>query len=121
VKIITTDEAAALIPDGSTLFLGGLAMMGLAEDVLQAMERRFLATGHPRALSTWACGAIGNGADGGMVHLAHPDMVRRVVAGHFGQTGREMMKRVHDGEVQAYNFPQGSLSSLVRHVASGSA
>ena len=120
MKIITTDEAAALISDGSNVFLGGLAMMGLAEDVLQAMERRFLATGHPRSLSTWACGAIGNGADGGMVHLAHAGMVRRVVAGHFGQTGREMMKRVHEGEVEAYNFPQGSLSSLVRHVASRS-
>lgn len=117
MKIITSDEAAALIPDGATVFLGGLAMMGLAEDILKGIERRYLADGHPRDLSTWACGAIGNGADGGMVHLAHPGMVRRVVAGHFGQTGREMMQRVHAGEVEAYNFPQGSLSSLTRHIA----
>ena len=120
MKIIQSDEAAALIPDGATVFLGGLAMMGLAEDVLKGIERRYLAEGHPRQLSTWACGAIGNGADGGMVHLAHPGMVKRVVAGHFGQTGREMMQRVHQGEVEAYNFPQGSLSSLTRHIASRS-
>ena len=120
MKIITSDEAAALIPDGATVFLGGLAMMGLAEDILKGIERRYLADGHPRDLSTWACGAIGNGSDGGMVHLAHPGMVRRVVAGHFGQTGREMMQRVHAGEVEAYNFPQGSLSSLTRHIASRS-
>ena len=54
------------------------------------------------------------------MHLAHAGLIRRVVAGHFGQTGAEMMKMVHDGDVEAYNFPQGSLSQLTRHIASRS-
>ncbi len=120
MKIITADQVGPLVKDGATLFLGGLAMMGLAEEVLQGLERHFLATGHPRQLSTWACGAIGNAGSGGMAHLAHPGMVKRVVAGHFGQTGQAMMAMVHAGEVEAYNFPQGSLSSLTRHIASRS-
>jgi propionate CoA-transferase len=118
MKVITADAVGPLVRDGATVFLGGLAMMGLAEEVLQGLERHFLATGHPNQLTTWACGAIGNAADGGMAHLAHPGMVRRVVAGHFGQTGAQMMARVHAGEVEAYNFPQGSLSHLTRHIAS---
>ncbi|HAT29596.1 MAG TPA: acyl CoA:acetate/3-ketoacid CoA transferase [Janthinobacterium sp.] len=117
MKIIRVDEVGSLIADGATLFLGGLAMTGLAEEVLKGLEQSFLASGHPRQLSTWACGAIGNSGTGGMVHFAHPGMIRRTVAGHFGQTGKEMMKMVFDGEVEAYNFPQGSLSHLTRHIA----
>jgi len=120
MQVITADAAGALIPDGATIFLGGLAMSGLAEEVLKGVERSFLASGHPANLSTWACGAIGNSRDGGMVHFAHAGMVRRVVAGHFGQTGAEMMKMVFDGEIEAYNFPQGCLSQLTRHIASRS-
>ncbi len=117
MKIIQADEAGPLIADGATVFLGGLAMTSLAEEILKGLERSFLASGHPRMLTTWACGAIGNSGSGGMVHFAHPGMIKRTVAGHFGQTGKEMMKMVFDGEVEAYNFPQGSLSHLLRHVA----
>lgn len=120
MKIITADQVGPLIHDGDTLFIGGLAMMGLAEEALQGLERHFLATGHPSQLTTWACGAIGNAGNGGMAHLAHPGMVKRVVAGHFGQTGKAMMAMIDASEVEAYNFPQGSLSSLTRHIASRS-
>ncbi|SDD77886.1 propionate CoA-transferase [Massilia sp. PDC64] len=117
MQVISADAAAALVRDESTIFLGGLAMMGLAEEVLIALERRFLAEGHPRSLTTWACGAIGNGGTGGMVHFAHKGMIRRTVAGHFGQTGKELMGMIYANEVEAYNFPQGSLSHLTRHMA----
>ncbi|MDR3479365.1 MAG: CoA-transferase [Burkholderiaceae bacterium] len=117
MKVIRADEAGNLIKDDATIFLGGLAMTSLAEEVLKGIERQFLASGHPRNLTTWACGAIGNAGDGGMVHFAHEGMVKRVVAGHYGQTGKEMMKMVFDGAIEAYNFPQGSLSHLTRHIA----
>jgi propionate CoA-transferase len=117
MKLISADEAGQLIKDDATIFLGGLAMISLPEEVLKGIERRFLGSGHPRNLTTWACGAIGNSRDGGMVHFAHPGMIRRTVAGHFGQTGKELMKMIFDDEVEAYNFPQGSLSHLTRHIA----
>lgn len=117
MQVISADAAASLIKDESTVFLGGLAMMGLAEEVLVAIERRFLADGHPRRLTTWACGAIGNSGTGGMVHFAHKGMIKRTVAGHFGQTGKELMGMIYANEVEAYNFPQGSLSHLTRHIA----
>ncbi len=120
MHIIGADEVGRHIPDDATIFLGGLAMTGLPEELLIAIERSFLATGHPAGLSTWACGAIGNSGGGGMVHFAHPGMIRRVVAGHFGQTGKEMMRMIMDGDVEAYNFPQGSLSQLTRQIANRS-
>lgn len=120
MKVITADQAGALIQDDATIFLGGLAVTSLPEEVLQGLERQFLATGHPRNLTTWACGAVGNSGEAGMKHFAHAGMIRRVIAGHFGQTGKEMMKMVFDGEVEAYNFPQGSLSHLTRQIANRS-
>ncbi|MDR7376601.1 propionate CoA-transferase [Rhodoferax ferrireducens] len=120
MKIITAAQAGALIQDNATIFLGGLAVTSLPEEVLKGVEQTFLDTGHPRNVTTWACGAIGNSKDAGMVHFAHAGMIKRTVAGHFGQTGAEMMKMVFEGQVEAYNFPQGSLSHLTRHIASRS-
>jgi propionate CoA-transferase len=117
VKIISSADVGALIPDGATVFLGGLAVSSLPEALLQGVEQHFKASGHPRRITTWACGAIGNSRDAGMVHLAHAGLIKRTIAGHFGQTGQEMMRMVHAGEVEAYNFPQGSLSHLTRQIA----
>ncbi|HEU4458043.1 MAG TPA: hypothetical protein VFR90_02855 [Methylibium sp.] len=100
MKVITADQVGPLVPDEATLFLGGLAVTSLPEEVLQGLERHFLATGHPRSLSTWACGAVGNSGDAGMKHFAHPGMIKRVVAGHFGRTGKEMMKMVTAGGLE---------------------
>jgi len=120
MKVITADQAGALIKDDATIFLGGLAVTSLPEEILQGVERTFVASGHPRNLTTWACGAVGNSGEAGMKHFAHAGMIKRVIAGHFGQTGKEMMKMVFDGEVEAYNFPQGSLSHLTRQIANRS-
>lgn len=116
-KLIDAKAVAGLIPDGSTIWLGGLAMMGFAEELAKAIEASFLATGKPRNLTTWASGAIGNAKDGGMVHFAHPGMLKRMIAGHYGQCGAALMKMVMGGEIEAYNFPQGSLANLPQHVA----
>ena len=116
-KLIDAKAVAGLIPDGSTVWLGGLAMMGFAEEIAKAIEASFLATGKPRNLTTWASGAIGNGKDGGMVHFAHPGLLKRMIAGHYGQCGANIMKMVMAGEIEAYNFPQGTLSNLPREIA----
>ncbi|MBT9524489.1 MAG: malonate decarboxylase subunit alpha [Rhizobacter sp.] len=116
-KLIDAKAVAGLIPDGSTVWLGGLAMMGFAEEIAKAVEASFLATGKPRNLTTWASGAIGNGRDGGMVHFAHPGLLKRMIAGHYGQCGANIMKMVMAGEIEAYNFPQGTLSNLPREIA----
>lgn len=120
MKVIKADEVGALIHDNATILLGGLALAGLAEEVLMGIETTYLATGHPQMVSTWACGAIGNAGAAGMKHFAHKGLIKRVVAGHFGQTGNEMMRMVFDNEVEAYNFPQGSLSHLTRQIANRS-
>ena len=53
-KIITVDEAIALIRDGDTLASTGFVQTGFAEALLSALERRFLATGNLKGLTLFA-------------------------------------------------------------------
>jgi propionate CoA-transferase len=46
-KIITADDAAKLIGDGMTVAFGTMGLAGWAEEIAQAVEKRFLETGHP--------------------------------------------------------------------------
>ena len=47
-KIITAQEAAALLKDGDTLATGGFVGIGHAEALTTALEERYLAEGAPR-------------------------------------------------------------------------
>ncbi len=51
-KIVSADEAAALIRDGDTLANSGFVGNGTPDELLAALERRFLATGAPRGRAT---------------------------------------------------------------------
>ena len=53
MKIITAAQAGALIPDNATIFLGGLAVSSLPEEVLKGIEKNFLDHGHPKNVTTW--------------------------------------------------------------------
>ena len=82
-KIVTADEAIALIRDGDTLSSTGFVRIGFAEALLSALERRFLATGTPRNLTLFAGAGHGDGKELGLNHLGHEGLLRRVVAGHW--------------------------------------
>jgi propionate CoA-transferase len=117
-KIVTADEATALIRDGDTLSSTGFVQIGFAEALLSALERRFLATGTPRNLALFAGAGQGDGKDLGLNHLAHEGLLRRVVAGHWGR-----MPKVGNlalaNKIQAYNLPQGIICQLFRDLAGG--
>ena len=70
-KIVTADEAIALIRDGDTLSSTGFVQTGFAEALLSAVERRFRATGAPRNLTLFAGAGHGDGKELGLNHLGH--------------------------------------------------
>ena len=51
-RVLTADEAAALIPDGATVSVSSSSGLGCPDAVLAAIGRRFAATGAPRNLTT---------------------------------------------------------------------
>ena len=116
VKVLQPSEAAALVKDGVTIVTSGFVGSCCPETLSTALEKRFLETGHPNNLNFYYVSAQGNKAERGAGHFAHKGMVKRVVGGHWNMTpglGELSVKN----EIEAYNFPQGTLSQLFRDIA----
>lgn len=116
MKIITAKDAAALICDGATIGTSGFLMSQVAEEVLCEVENRFLAEGHPAQLTLIHASGQGNGKSGAVNRLAHAGLLKRVIAGHYNLAPK-MGELICNNEVEAYNFPQGTISQWFRAVA----
>lgn len=116
VKILQPSEAAALVKDGINIVTSGFVGSCCPETLSCALEKRFLETGHPNNLNFYYVSAQGNKGNKGAGHFAHKGMVKRVVGGHWNMTpglGELSM----NNDIEAYNFPQGTLSQLFRDIA----
>ena len=82
-KIITADEAIALIRDGDVVSCSGFVGIGTPEALIAALERRFVETAAPAELDLVFAAAPGDGKERGLNRLAHEGLVKRAVGGHW--------------------------------------
>jgi propionate CoA-transferase len=115
-KIVSVDEAIAIIRDGDTMSVSGFVGIGTPDELLLAIERRFLHERHPAGLTLVFAAAPGDGKERGLNRLAHKGLIKRVVGGHWGLVPK-IAELAMDNEIEAYNLPLGVVAHLYRDIA----
>ena len=117
-KIVSADEAVALINDGDTICNTGFVQSGIAEEILIALERRFLQTGSPRDLTIVCAAGQADSKEKGLNRLGHEGLLRRYISGNWGRVPK-IVKLAQEGKISGYNLPQGVVTHLYRDQAAG--
>lgn len=117
-KVITREEAALLVKDGMTIAIGGFVGFGLPEDLLVALQKRYVETQSPKNLTVFHCAGIGDGKERGANHLGEEGLVKKLVCAHIGLEPR-LNKLAVENKLAAYMIPQGVTSQMLRAIAGG--
>jgi propionate CoA-transferase len=117
-KVIPVEDAISVLHDGDVLSTAGYGGHGVPEQLLVSLERRFIETGTPRGLTLIHSTGQGDAKDGGLNHLAHDGLLRRVIGGHFGLAPK-IVQLVLANKIEAYNLPEGVIAHLYRDIAAG--
>src|SRR3954463_11658990 len=115
-KFVSADEAAALIQSNGTVCVSGFIGISTPDELILALERRFLETRAPTGLTLVFAAGPGDGKERGLNRLAHEGLVKRVVGGHWGLVPQLSALAVA-GKIEAYNLPLGTLTQLFRDIA----
>src|SRR6478735_10089167 len=122
-RILSADEAAALVPDDAIVTVSSSSGLGCPDAVLAAIGRRFDALGHPRGITTLHPIAAGDmWGIKGIDHIAKDGLLSRVLAGSYppGPSSSEpplIWQMVSGDRIPAYNIPSGILFDMHREAA----
>ncbi len=112
-KFLTAKEAAALIPDGASVMLGGFVGCGSALQVIDELSK--LPTKNLRLIMNDS--SKQNGPDGDEYYswakLIHNGQVDGYLGSHLG-TNPEAQKMQAAGQLNVDLVPQGSLAEMIR-------
>jgi len=117
-KVISADEAIALVRDGDVVCTTGFVQSCIPEALHAALEKRFVATQKPKGLTLIMCAGAGDSKGLGTGRLHHEGLLSRVIAANFGRMPK-VAQAAQENKIQGYNLPQGVISKLYRTCASG--
>jgi len=118
MKVISAQQAAALVQSQWTVASAGFVGAGHAEAVTDALERRFLESGLPRDLTLVYSAGQGDRGARGVNHFGYAGMTGRIVGGHWRSATRLAALAMAE-QCEGYNLPQGVLTHLYRAIAGG--
>lgn len=117
-KLVTAADAVSVIRSGDVIVTSGYGGHGVSEDILVALEQRFLGEDQPRDLTLVYAGGQGDARDRGLNHLGHEGLLARVIGGHYGLMPK-IVELAMEEKLEAYNFPEGVIVQMYRNVARG--
>jgi propionate CoA-transferase len=115
-KVITAQEAAALIGDGATVGASTQGLSGWAEEIAIAIENRFKESGHPKNTTLVHACTCGDYKKRGTTHLGHDGLVKRLICGHT-LSSPNMVNLIEQNKIECYLLPQGVICQMWRAIA----
>lgn len=116
-KVISLEQAVAMIPDNATVGIGGFIGCGHPQEFSVGIEESFLKTGHPNNMTIMFSAGIGDGTDKlGLNKIGHEGLLKRIIGGHWGLIPK-LQRLVFENKVEGYNLPLGTISLMFRDIA----
>lgn len=117
-KVITAEQAIALINDGDVVCTTGFVQSCIPEMLHAALEKRYVESQAPKGLTLIMCAGAGDSKGLGTGRLHHEGLLSRVIAANFGRMPK-VAEAAQKNKIQGYNLPQGVISKLYRSCAAG--
>lgn len=113
MRIITSGEAAAMIPDNARVFFSGFGSYGAPDDILDAIAQRYTNEKHPSMIHTFCGVCTGDNTDKqvGFNRLSEPGLIGSLVAAHF-KYARTIWKNIASNQTAAFTIPLGVMVQL---------
>jgi 3-oxoacid CoA-transferase subunit A len=105
------DAAAALVPDGASIMMGGFGLCGIPENLIRALHKR----------GTKGLTIISNNAgvdEFGVGMLLRSRQIRKMISTYVGEN-KEFERQYLKGEVEVELVPQGTFSERIRAGGAG--
>lgn len=116
---ISADEAAQIVLDGDAILISGSGGgHSVPEALLEAVGRRFQQEQQPRGLTSISVVGVGDRAALGASHLAQEGLLKRAITSALVDSPG-LVRLAAENKIEAYTFPQGVLSQLMRDMAGG--
>ena len=84
-KLLSADTAARLIQDNDTVVTSGFVGVGGPEELVLALEKRFLASGSPGNLTLIYAAGQGDGHTKVLNRLVRDGLIKQAIGGHWGR------------------------------------
>jgi propionate CoA-transferase len=124
-KIIPIEKIGELIADEAVMTVSSSSGLGCPDASLRSIGKYFLKKGKPRGITAIHPIAAGDmyGIPG-VDHIAHPGLLKRIIAGSFpsgpsNMPSPKIWQMIIDNQIEAYNVPSGILFHLHRESAAG--
>lgn len=115
-KLVSAEFAANLVEDNMTLGVGGFVGFNVAEEILIALENKYVSKGEPKDLTVFHCAGVGDGKTRGMNHLGHDGLIKRLICGHVGLAPM-VGSLCTQNKIECFIIPQGVCSHILRATA----